>query len=159
MKPAKIEIDPTVKITTRPDGSMRIQQVNLEPSLTDPQFKEQCDVNNILKYHTRSRTPLPMLQGKYMDLTNAPDYMTALITIHNAEEAFMDLPAEARYRFQNDPSQLIHFLKDPKNSDEAIRLGLINKPPPTPQAPNQLQDKSAQQQKSKKQVPATSEEE
>jgi hypothetical protein len=44
---------------------------------------------------------------------------------------FEDLPAEVRFRFDNKPAELLKFMSDPANADEAIDLGLFepSKPP------------------------------
>jgi len=38
------------------------------------------------------------------------------------------LPSKIRDRFGNDPSQLLSFLADSSNKDEAISLGLVSAP-------------------------------
>jgi hypothetical protein len=38
----------------------------------------------------------------------------------------MALPADLRARFSNNPEELINFLDNPENKDEAIRLGLLD---------------------------------
>jgi hypothetical protein len=40
-----------------------------------------------------------------------------------ANDAFMTLPAELRYKFNNDPQNFISYLQDPKNDEEAIKYG------------------------------------
>ncbi len=45
-----------------------------------------------------------------------------------AQENFMRLPANIRKRFDNDPAQLIEFINDPNNLDEAINIGLAKEP-------------------------------
>ena len=37
------------KIEIRPDGSKRVYTVNLDVSMTDPSWKDDCDVNIILR--------------------------------------------------------------------------------------------------------------
>lgn len=115
--------------TIRPNGTLRIQTINEEPSLAQQQFKEECDVNHIMKkyeqtgqiYHVNRK------QGVYADLSNLTDYRQMLADVQKAEEAFQSLPAKVRYEFGNDPSKLIHFLQDKNNKSKAIELGLIEK--------------------------------
>jgi hypothetical protein len=38
---------------------------------------------------------------------------------------FEDLPAEVRFKFDNKPAELLKFMSDPANADEAIDLGLF----------------------------------
>ena len=53
-----------------------------------------------------------------------------------AQADFMDLPAKIRQRFNNSPAELISFLQNSDNFDEAVELGLMEKiktPEPTPE--------------------------
>lgn len=115
------------KIEIRPNGTTRVVTLNDEPSLTDQQWAKDCDVNHILAQFTKTGRSIPPLTGQYADLSTAPEYMEALNTIINAESAFNSLPARTRARFDNDPAQLLSFLEDPSNRDEAIQLNLIPK--------------------------------
>ena len=55
----------------------------------------------------------------------------------------MDLPAKIRQRFNNNPAELIAFLQNSDNIEEAVELGLMEKfqnrtktePKPEPPAP------------------------
>lgn len=113
-------------ITTRPNGSKRVQTVNDEPSKTDQQFKDDCDVNFIIDKFTRTGqlTHVNKLQGQYADVSEMPDLPLAMETVTKAQQTFDDLPAELRRRFGNSPVEMFRFLQDPKNDEEAIRLGL-----------------------------------
>jgi len=51
-------------------------------------------------------------------------------TIIAAQRAFEALPAKIRDRFANSPERFLAFLADPDNLDEAVKLGLVNKPEP-----------------------------
>lgn len=120
----------------------RVYTVNDEPTLTQQQFKDSCDINLILdRYMKTGELPINHKVGRYLDLSELPDYQGALDTVMRAEAAFMDLPAKLRERFQNDPSQLLNFLNNPQNNDEAIQLGLIE--PKT--NPNQTNDPNPNQ--------------
>jgi hypothetical protein len=56
----------------------------------------------------------------------------------------MRLPAELRARFENDPAKLIEFIDNSENLDEAINLGLVNKPENLPQVVEDTQEKAAE---------------
>jgi len=129
----------TKLIEVRPNGTKRVATPKSEePSLTQQQFAKDCDVNNIIaKYkktgsvtHVRNRT-----EGVYANLVDIPDYAEALQQIIHANETFGELPAQTRARFANDPQLLIEFLKDPKNDEQAIELGLRVRAPVTPKDP------------------------
>lgn len=114
---------------------MVVSTINTEPSLTQQQYKDECDVNNIMKKYkaTGLVSHLNKKIGKYADMSSVKDYQTMLDTVIEAQQAFDSLDAELRYRFRNDPGELISFLADEKNYEEALKLGLVNeKAPPSP---------------------------
>lgn len=114
--------------------------INDLPSMTQKQFEQETDINRIMKkYHSTGMiTHLAQNPGRYADLTQIKDYAGSLQNVIDAENAFMTLPSETRFRFQNNPQELINFLADVKNRDEAIRLKLIDPPPlTTPETPPQ----------------------
>jgi len=117
--------------------------VNTKPSMTQKQFGDETDINKIMKkYHaTGMITHLAKNPGRYMDLSEMKDYAQSLQTVIDSEAAFMTLPSETRFKFQNNPQELINFLADPKNRDEAIKLKLLN-PPPQEITPNPPQTKT-----------------
>ena len=41
------------------------------------------------------------------------------------QDDFMELPAQLRSRFNNDPAELIDFLGKEENREEATKLGLV----------------------------------
>lgn len=96
-------------------------------SLTEQQHVDKVDVNQIIKRYRSGHeiTHLNKKAGVYADLSQMQDYNVMLNQIMNANQAFDDLPAELRSRFNNNPAELIQFLADPKNSDEAVKLGLV----------------------------------
>jgi len=113
----------------RADGSVRVATVNDEPSLTQQSFKDQVDVNNIVKkYQTTGEwLHLTKKQGIYADVSEITDYQESLYKIARAQDAFMSLPGDLRQQFGNDPAQLLAFLQDPANREKAQQMGLIQK--------------------------------
>lgn len=113
------------------DGRVKVSTINEEPSLTDQQWADEVDVNVIMARYSKTGVwnGRPN-NGQYADLTSITDYRTSLDKIMKAQEAFDQLDARIRNRFENDPAQLIDFLRDEKNKAEAQELGLINPEPP-----------------------------
>lgn len=111
----------------RKNGTLRVATWNEEASLAQDQFREQCDVNNIIDKFNRTGeiSHIMKTQGVYMDTTNLPNYQQSLQIVIDAEDAFMALPAEMRKKFDNDPGKMIAYLEDPKNHKEAVTLGLM----------------------------------
>lgn len=125
------------RVSVRPTGSLRIQTMNSEPSMTQQQFADDCDVNNILRKHGHDPVAFQALTrpgGVYADFSNITDYQAMLDTVMNAQDAFASLPAHLRSRFGNDPNQLLSFIQNPSNYDEGVSLGLLNSKTPNPAA-------------------------
>jgi phage internal scaffolding protein len=98
-----------------------------EPSLAQQHFKDECDINNILRqFNVTGLLPEAPLSPRYGDFTGIGDYHSALNAVIAAQDGFDALPAQIRARFDNDPENLINFLNDASNKDEAIKLGLID---------------------------------
>lgn len=118
------------KVITHPEGE----------TMTQRQFQEDTDVNKIMQKYKKlgQITHINSKTGVYADITEIGSYDEALHKVLRANSAFNDLPSVVRNRFANDPQQLISFLADPRNDDEARKLGLIVTPKtqePAPQAP------------------------
>jgi phage internal scaffolding protein len=97
-----------------------------EPSLAQQQFKDECDINNIVRqFNITGQLPDQPLSPKYGDFTGISDYKTALDRVIAADEEFMNLPATIRARFENDAANLIEFLENDENRAEAEKLGLV----------------------------------
>lgn len=102
-----------------------------DESLTQQHFRDQCDVNYVMRSyektgllsHTNQRAPV------FGDFSDVGDYQAALNQVMEAQESFLLLDPYVRARFSNDPGELISFLQNPLNRDEAIKLGLINNTP------------------------------
>jgi len=106
-----------------------------DPGHTQQQFKDECDINEIVRrFGLTGELPDNYRAPLVGDFTNVTDYQTALNAILAADEAFYQIPPETRARFNNDPQQLMAFLDDDKNRDEAQKLGLL-KPQPTAPEP------------------------
>lgn len=105
-----------------------------EPTLTQEQFGEETDVNNIIrKYRSMDEVPAHLKNtatGVYGDFSEIPSYQEALHIAARAEEAFMALPSKLRLMFNNDPQQLMDYLDDPKNLEDSIQRGLRTRPTP-----------------------------
>jgi phage internal scaffolding protein len=98
-----------------------------DASLTQQHFADDCDINQILeKFNVTGQLPTSPISPRYGDFSGITDYHTAINAVMAAEEEFESLPAQIRARFDNEPAQLIDFLSDEKNRDEAIKLGLVN---------------------------------
>jgi len=117
-----------------------------KPSRTRQEFKDECDINNILRQygvtgvltHVNRATPL------YEDVTSY-DYQEAMDLVANARSNFDALPSHIRTRFDNDPSKLLDFVQNPLNRAEAHSLGLLRPDyqPPSTDAPAAVLERSS----------------
>lgn len=107
-----------------------------DPSLAQQSFKDDADINVMLeRFKVTGVLPQGVLMPTYGDFTGVSDYRSARDAMLKAEHAFMDMPANIRSRFDNDPQKFLEFCADDKNREEAIRLGLVPMPPAEPQKP------------------------
>lgn len=96
-----------------------------EESLTKQAFKDECDINRIMKrFEKTGLLPMPSAPPQYGDYSELPDYQEALNLVIYAQSQFQGLDSRVRERFANDPEQFLKWVNDPNNLDEAIKLGL-----------------------------------
>lgn len=109
------------------------------PSITQQHFKEECDINNIIaRYEQTGILTDPLQPGRnfeFGDYSAVQDYQDSLNFVIEARQMFDSLPSNLRERFNYDPARLLQFLGDENNRDEAVRLGLIDPPTPSPADP------------------------
>lgn len=98
-----------------------------KPSLTKQSFREECDINHMIKTFQSSGT-MPAINGRlpgYGDFSQIGDFHSALNQVHEANTAFAAFPSEIRKRFGNKAQNMLNFLSDSENDEEARELGLI----------------------------------
>lgn len=114
-----------------------------EATLTQQQFAEQSDINTIVRnFGLTGELPENLRVPQSGDFTGVVDYHTAMNMVRAAEEAFMELPADVRARFHNDPQELQDFVENADNLEEARKLG-IAVPAPVVTAPEPVLVKMA----------------
>jgi phage internal scaffolding protein len=103
-----------------------ITDYSSQPSLTKSEFKDECDINNVVKRALRTGV-LPGVdrEALYGDFSQVEDYATAQIKIAEAKSEFEQLPSGIKEKFDNDVANLLDFVDDPENEAEAIKLGLL----------------------------------
>lgn len=106
-------------------------------SATQQSQVDEADLNAIIKRYgidgalgLASQRPV----GQFVDLVSAPDYKSALSIVSASREAFAELSADVRKRFNNNPAQFLEFMSDPSNAAEAVKLGLATMPAAEPAA-------------------------
>ena len=89
-----------------------------------------CDINAIVRRYKKTgflehvrKTP-----GVFADVSQFGDFHSMVSKVTEARSVFAQLPSELRKRFHNDPAELVVFMGDSANAEEAISLGLMSKP-------------------------------
>lgn len=103
---------------------VRVQKFCTGKKLTVDSEKDSTDINRLVK----SFTPPDPRQLQFFDTTELPDFREMQDTIVRVHDQFAALPSRLRERFNNDPTDLVEWLADPENQDEAVELGLRSKP-------------------------------
>lgn len=101
-----------------------------ERSKAKPEFAKDANINRLMAKYKRTGIidPLIYRDMKYGDFASGSDFAEMAIKVTDAQEEFLSLPSHIRNRFQNNPVKLLDFLADPKNDEEAIKLGLKDRP-------------------------------
>lgn len=110
------------------------QQIEFnEDSLTEQNHYYDSLTTTIINKHKQVgidlfRSQIDINQDGVLDFTQATDFHDYQNKIAQAQSSFESLPAILRKRFGNNSMNMLKFLQDPKNLNEAIELGLVNKP-------------------------------
>lgn len=107
------------------------------PSRAKQSFKNECDINTIMKKFEKTGVIEHVKQhgAKYGDFLDAPaDYHEAANIVVRSNEMFLSLPAKVRKAFDNDPGTFLAAIDAAQNGDadvrdELIKLGLLKTPP------------------------------
>lgn len=106
-----------------------------EKSLTKQSAKDECDINLIVRRYDNTGviTHVSNVQAQFGE-SPMTDLQTALNQVIAAEEAFAQLPAAVRKKFDNNAVAFVDFVDNPDNADKLIEMGLAPKPeaPPAP---------------------------
>ncbi len=96
--------------------------------ITEQAHREQCDVNQIIRKYDKNGLiqHVSNFEASYGDVSGI-EFKKAQDQVINAKKMFNKLPSEIRKRFSNNPQELLSFMDNPNNRDEAIELGIINR--------------------------------
>lgn len=97
-----------------------------DPSLAVQSEKDECDINTIVRrFGLTGQLPQGVRAPTYGDFHGISDFHEAANAIAESYEAFEQMPADVRTRFDNDPGKFVDFCSDESNRSEAIKLGLV----------------------------------
>lgn len=110
--------------------------------LTQQHMGDASDINHIMERHRRTG----LLAGPGRPSGRKPNFGNIsgesfhemLVRLQTIQGEFSGLPAKIRRRFGNNPENLLHFLGDASNIEEAIELGLVDPDQLSPERKQQL---------------------
>lgn len=104
------------------------------PSKTQQNFKEEANINTMVRKHLQSPNrmgamgnPMATRRLQFGEVP-AESYHEMLNKVTDVQNLFRTIPSRIRGRFNNNPYQLLRWLEVPENRDEAVKLGLIYDP-------------------------------
>jgi len=118
----------SAKFRTRYGEHLDVGISTPEPTRAKQAFKEDADVNNIVRRFQKTgllpnpNGPAPM----YGDFSEPVQLQEALDIVNRANEQFDSLPAHVRKRFHNSPQEFLEFTHDASNQQEMEKLGLFS---------------------------------
>lgn len=121
------------------DGDVASEESGLEctdASRTVQSDAIDADINTIVRrFGLTGMMPQAPVLPAFKAFEDVFDFRSAMDVVLDAQRNFMELPADVRKQFENDPQQYLEFCSDEKNRDEMKRLGLLKPPPPEPTIP------------------------
>lgn len=126
-------------ITTRKNGTKRVQIETDKKSKVDHSMSKMLNINSIMDKYSKTGV-LPQFKQKvaqYMDTTEIPSYMEAHELITGAHELFMEFPSDIRKLMDNDPANMEAVLNNPEYKDLLIDRGILEKVQEPEKVPSQ----------------------
>lgn len=128
-------------VIQREDGSRRVFLVFPKTGRVKPEFAKDADINRIMARYKKAKVMnqyvtladvATLRRTAYGDFRDGQDFAEAARRLMHAKESFHQLPSAVRKRFRHDPAAYLNFLtpeslSDPKNFEEAVSLGLVNR--------------------------------
>lgn len=112
-------------------------------SLTVQETRDEVDINTIVRnFGITGQLPNAVRAPTYGDFTGLNDYQQALNAVIAADEAFMQMPAETRARFHNNPAAFVEFCSKEENREEMAKMGLLKPEATSPKQP-EMKEESA----------------
>lgn len=101
-------------------------------SLTKQSFKDECDINNVMKRFERTGAieHLAKYGPQYADVMPV-DFQQAMNTVALANSMWEELPVSVKQRVGS-PEGFLEFVNDPGNGQELVELGLAVSAPVVP---------------------------
>lgn len=119
-------IEYTFHITSKYSPPVRVEHSNTDETRTIFAPPDLFDIRTHITRMLRGyEDVMPNKEGVYTDISEF-DYQEALEIVAEADQAFDQLPQHLKERFST-PANFLNFLDNPKNFEEACKLGLISR--------------------------------
>lgn len=101
--------------------------INGQKTMTQQQYKQSCDINHILKQHGGNINNVGALYRPpvFGDAHSGLDLVTMENHMVEMKRNFMQIPADIRERFMNDPIKFEQFATNEANRDVLQAMGLL----------------------------------
>lgn len=110
---------------TRSNGTIGIKTYSDQPSKTNPNYKDEVDVNHIMDrfLKTGQLTHVNQTQLQYLgeDFQQLPDLQSSLHHIKNMEHVYQNLNKKFKNRFKS-LQEFLEFAERPENQDELEKI-------------------------------------
>lgn len=102
-------------------------QIDLYPDKTVQSDVDGAEINKLVKRFglTTDEMPDPAIWDHMGDFSDVVDLHTMMNRVVESRQAFESLPSTLREVFGNNPANLLEFLEDPRNAEDAARMGLL----------------------------------
>jgi len=139
-----------VRVRTRWNYGGRVYAKECTEPGADQSFARESDINTIMARYQKTgmivnvnkRTPF------WGDVTMAPtDLIEAQEILVASKTAFEQLPSMLRAMFNNSPTELLRWLDDPANTEQATKWGLLVAPTTGPGAGKDGEEKKEEAEK------------
>ena len=110
------------------DADLVSQETGLEckdKSLAVQSHRDEADINTIVdRFMKTGKFPEDVRAPTFADFEDIVTFQDAQNAVALARDSFLQMPADVRARFDNDPALFVGFCSDPKNLDEMRSMGL-----------------------------------
>lgn len=115
----------------------RVQTPSGGVSMTEQHHKKACDINSIMAKYTKTGLldHVSKYEPQYGDATGA-DFKAAQDLVARQKSIFMELPAEVRAEFKNDPSNYLELITTEGGPQQLAEM--LN-PQPEPQPKEEVE--------------------
>ena len=116
-------------VIRKPYDERECVAIECKGGLTEQNHRDACDVHHIVRKYDQTGLiqHVNTAVAQYGDFTEVNEYQESLNTVIRAQDAFDQLPAKIRAKFNNDPGEFFEFATNPANLQEMVDLGLAEK--------------------------------